>query len=69
MHAGTFGFRPKSTFGGRFMITILARDGDAGGIAEIIEPRDRPGRERQRKSVIGGASICPASGSREATSG
>ena len=51
------------------MIASLARDGDARGIAEIIEHRDRPGRERQRKRMIGVVSICPASGSREATSG
>jgi len=45
MHAGTFGCRLKSTLGGRFMITTLARDGDARGIAAIIEHRDWPGRE------------------------
>jgi hypothetical protein len=69
MHAGTFGCRLKSTLSSRFMITSLARDGDAREIARIIEHHDRTGRERQRKSVISGEPICAASGSREATFG
>jgi hypothetical protein len=57
MHAGTFGCWLKPILSGRFMITTLARDGGARGIAEIIEHRDRTGRERQRKSVVSGAPI------------